>query len=763
MLFQTVGCITDTAPCDDITSRLLTLTPGSRYVRVRYRKHNATAEWSDGYESSFNLAYPFSGDAEVNIWLLSDVHTGHVDHAPGYFTGAITDIDGVVTLDYAFVLGDITQTGVSGEFTDYKTARDTSDLSRRYWYEVCGNHDYEVGVFKSELDYDSLYYTVDIENIHFIIIGENPPGEVWGEMPSEFRTFLDDELADNTDKNLIVLTHFGVKDTTYITDSEYLTPDADIQVIIAARRIDAWFCGHMHYDARDDLIFHDTFALYDGVDISHTIYTGHLALSDSLEISESLGIKFCYPGANQSKFGTFVYGQRKYGMNVSICEKVAIVENLLIKFNGTIIKGISDTIAISESLSRTVEYNLPLADSLAISDSPLAPAGTIEISLADSLTISEAVLGQNTLSLSDSIDFGLSLEIESTEAVSYKTMWRFLVKDSSGNVVASLVNARNRWFVERLNQQGEAGFILDADDANCNTTILNLGVNELYIYYKESLMWAGQLVSARKIAKGDDIYWEVLAKDWVALLGKRFCGVESVREFTTTDAGVVAWTLIDEAQDLANGDFGITEGTIESSINRSSKYDKKNVLAAIRELSNQGRDGEANYGFDFEITPQKVFNVYYPYKGTIRNGVVFRYPGNCEDFEAFVDTWGIVNHEWGMGRHWTGETAIVSRSDATSQTTYKRREAIKSYNDMSVLAFLQDMVWQDIQWLKDPQTIIRFEARVDNKVGINDYNVGDGVTVICDKFDIDEWLWVYERKTAIGDNDEPRVTLVVGN
>ena len=66
-----------------------------------------------------------------------------------------------------------------------------------------------------------------------------------------------------------------------------------------------------------------------------------------------------------------------------------------------------------------------------------------------------------------------------------------------------------------------------------------------------------------------------------------------------------------------------------------------------------------------------------------------------------VDSWGIVNQEWGLGKHWTGNTAVVSRADATSQTTYKRREAIKNYSDMSVLAFLQDMVWQDIQWLKD--------------------------------------------------------------
>ncbi len=405
-----------------------------------------------------------------------------------------------------------------------------------------------------------------------------------------------------------------------------------------------------------------------------------------------------------------------------------------------------------------------LADSLSISESG---GNDLVKPLADSLSIADSSGGGLTKSLSDSLNilaWAPALNLTELDLGGIKSKWKFKIKNpNTGKWVANLQNARKRWFVERLNDQAEAGFILDADDVKCTAAILNLGVNELHIYYGNTLKWAGQLASVRKIAKGDDIYWEVLVKDWVALLSKRFCGVESLKEFTTTDAGVIAWTLVDETQSLANGDFGITEGVIDISQTRSPVYDKKNILEAIKELSNIGKDTESNYGFDFEITPLKVFNIHYPYKGTIRDGVVFRYPNNCEDFEALVDSWGIVNHEWGLGRHWTGQTAIVSRSDATSQTTYKRREAIKNYRDMSVLAFLQDMVWQDIQWLKNPSTVIKFVNRVDAKTGIDDYNVGDGVTVVCDKFNIDEWLWVYERKVEIGDDDELRVSLVVGN
>jgi len=345
-----------------------------------------------------------------------------------------------------------------------------------------------------------------------------------------------------------------------------------------------------------------------------------------------------------------------------------------------------------------------------------------------------------------------------------KSEWRYKIKDpATGKFVASLTNARSRWFTQRLNDESEAGFVLDADDAKCIESILVLGVNELHIYFGSTLMWAGQPATIKKVVKEDDVYWEITAKDWVAHLGKRFCGVEDLREFTTTDAGQIAKTLIQETQALANGSFGITYGTIQASIVRSPSYDRKNILDAIKELANQGDDGSASYGFDFEITPAKVFNVYYPYKGTIRNEVVFRYPDNITNMEALVDSWGIVNQEWGMGKHWTGNTAIVSRSDVTSQLTYKRREAIKNYKDMLTLEFLQDMVYQDVQWLKDPSMVIKFDARVDSKTAITAYNVGDGVTVVCDKFNIDEWLWVYERKIEIQENDELKVSLVVGS
>ncbi len=486
------------------------------------------------------------------------------------------------------------------------------------------------------------------------------------------------------------------------------------------------------------------------------------SFTEDVSIAEGVLVKKC-PSVNKSVFGTFKFGQRKFGKNIDICTPVNISEDLVTKTNGNIVKTLSDNLSISENKELLLNTKRSISDSVSINENVLASCSHI-LTLEDNIFFSESVAGQTTMGLDDVLTPIEDLaDIGYSEGSSLKSDWKFLIKNSAGQTIASLTNARKRWFTQRLNDESEAGFILDADDEKCNASILVLGVNELRIEYKGNLLWAGQLVSARKTAKGNDVYWEVLAKDWTALLGKRYCGVETIREFTTTDAGEIAWALISEAQALTNGSFGITLGTIEPSIVRSPTYDKKNILEALKEMANAGQDGSASYGFDFEVTPEKVFNVYYPYRGTIRENVVFRYPGNCEDFEALVDSWGIVNQEWGLGQHWTGNTAVVSRADVDSQLLYKRREAIKNYRDMSVLTFLQDTVYQDVQWLKNPSTVMRFSSRVDAKSGILNYEVGDGVTVVCDKFDIDEWLWVYERKIDIGDNDQLKVTLTVGD
>jgi hypothetical protein len=276
-------------------------------------------------------------------------------------------------------------------------------------------------------------------------------------------------------------------------------------------------------------------------------------------------------------------------------------------------------------------------------------------------------------------------------------------------------------------------------------------------------MFGGQISSVRKVAEGNNRYWEVTAVQFFNLLEQRYCGynkstgLSDPREFTTTQAGTIAWTLIDETQDETNGNLGITHGVIQDSVARTKSYEKKNIAEAIVELADN------DYGFDFEITADKVFNVYYPMKGTIRDDVVFRYPGNCLNMECMENGLDVVNSELGLGRHWGGQEIYYIVDDVTSQVAYGRREKIASYKDVEMQTYLNNMVTEDISWNKDIHQVVKFKAFVDAKTDLGAYGLGDSVRVVADDFDIDEQLFVYERQVSIDEADSVTVALTLGD
>lgn len=475
----------------------------------------------------------------------------------------------------------------------------------------------------------------------------------------------------------------------------------------------------------------------------------------------SAGVPVNWTTATPNKFGMVKFGTTKFGMNVHAGETQDYLDELLRKYNDKILWDLDDTISFSESIIKGITLNL--SDSLSIDESVIT-SQFFDRELSSTLAIAENVANQTTLNISDIIPAKVDLlEISLEEGIVLSTGWKFLIRDSSGKYIASLVNARARWFKEALNHGGSAGFIIDATDDNCTEDILAINQNELIIKYKGYDMFGGQISAIKQIADGNNIYWEVVAKQFFNLLEKRYCGynkstgLSEPREFTTTDAGTIAWTLIDESQNEVNGDLGITQGTIQSSVNRTKSYERKNIAEAIIELADN------DYGFDFEITPDKVFNVYYPFKGTTRDNVVFRYPGNCEEMEVLKDGWDMVNHELGLGRHWGGQEIYYVVDDATSQGTYGRREKIASYKDVEIQAFLNDMVTEDVAWNKDINKIIKFKSFIDDKSDLYMYELGDSVRVIADIFDINENLFVYERAVEIDDNDTAVVSLTLGD
>lgn len=766
MLYQNIGALIIEGYNSAPHSRVIFFTPGNDYAVIKAR-YGGT--WLPEYEETIQLPYAYSGDSILKIWLVSDIHVEYKEEANTNFTNAIQDIDDNVGVDYVLAIGDLAH--YETYLSDYVTIRNTSDVPASNWIEVAGNHDVTSGGsgFLSTLGYSDFLNIVNINNITIVVMGHDV-SELNANLSTEELTFLENALNTYKNTNIFIACHFPVKDTTYGSNLISIVEEDSnaIKTLLSTYRAEAWFHGHLHYDLSDgdlSILSPRCLYLYDEIPIDYDISIKDEYLEDSLEIEENVKLSPCIENTvRQSKYGEFVYAQDKYGMNVRICEEhCSIEEDFLTKVNGEIWKTLDDSLDISEDISLEVDFSLSLDDSISISEDILTEQG-FYLSLDDSVPISESVGNGITLNLSDSLSIDdTGIYIERLTSTIPKTNWKFYIRDSAGNYVASLVNARGRWFKEGLNQGGSAGFILDTDDENCTEDILKINQNELIIIYKGFEMFGGQISTIVKKAEGNVKYWEVTCKQFFNLLEQRFCGynkstgLSEPREFTTTDAGTIAWTLIDESQSETNGDLGITQGTIQTSLNRTKTYERKNVAEAIKELADN------DYGFDFEITPDKVFNVYYPLKGSLLYDVVFRYPGNCLSMECTLNGWEVVNHELGLGRHWGGQEIYYVVDDVSSQVDYGRREKIASYKDVEIQAFLNDMVEEDIAWNKDINKVVKFSAFIDTKSDLYMYELGDAVRVVADDFDINEMLFVYERQVNIDDNELVSVNLTLGD
>jgi hypothetical protein len=165
----------------------------------------------------------------------------------------------------------------------------------------------------------------------------------------------------------------------------------------------------------------------------------------------------------------------------------------------------------------------------------------------------------------------------------------------------------NREYSYQLNRAGKASFTVPITVERLQRFDIYLGVTRLLIYRENALIWAGVVWEIQEEAGGDDGSIIVNCVEIFHILSeKRYTS----NSYTSTDAGQIAWGLINTTQGLTGGDLGITQGTIETTQNRDRNYFDESIGEKIIQLT------EVINGFDFLITPSikdntlSVFNVY---------------------------------------------------------------------------------------------------------------------------------------------------------
>lgn len=348
--------------------------------------------------------------------------------------------------------------------------------------------------------------------------------------------------------------------------------------------------------------------------------------------------------------------------------------------------------------------------------------------------------------------------------------WTVEIYDPSGNRVADLVGKSLTRKIQKVRNRADTinlSYDIDTIKKLCNTIgitmwqLFAVNQNEVRIKRNGGVVSAGQIVRVQPSVDGDQRKVDIIAVGWFDLLGAR--KLNTAQSFTAEDAGQIAWGLIDYTQNLTNGDIGITLGSIGTSVDRDRNYEsEKNIKDAIIQLS------EVQNGFDFEVTWDKKFNVYYPKIGTLRNNVILKYPGNIRALNFTRDGLGMANQVTARGSG-TGEDAFkITVDDLVGQGSYTLRQKTVDFSDVSQEDTLTEHANEELTFATkftdipdvtlDPKTAPEFGS----------YGIGDELPIRVDEdFDIFEPVNNTYRIDAmdieIGVNNEENITLKMMN
>jgi len=321
----------------------------------------------------------------------------------------------------------------------------------------------------------------------------------------------------------------------------------------------------------------------------------------------------------------------------------------------------------------------------------------------------------------------------------------FIVKVINSGATQEWELPTSSWdFTEELNKDRSGTFNFDREVVNKIAEaydqkpefIFSGAYREIYLYDETTLLYSGYVSEV----SFDDNTVKVATKGFFNLLDKRVTNSERI--YTADDSADIAWDLIDYTQTLTNGDFGITRGAHPTTKDRDRTFRYDNIKQSIEKMSSN----EVKDGYDFEVDYLKIFNIYYPEKGTERRSVILEEGFNILKYsvkKTFINAMANQVIVFGAGQD---EDALVEVRDA--ETVYKENffllQTTLSEKDVSEVATLQDKGDKYLDVYKYPRKELTINATYTNPT-FAEYLIGDRLPVKIPNYDIDQLYRLYKR------------------
>lgn len=297
-------------------------------------------------------------------------------------------------------------------------------------------------------------------------------------------------------------------------------------------------------------------------------------------------------------------------------------------------------------------------------------------------------------------------------------------------------------FTEELNGHGSIEFTLPIDHADVTTDNFAVGERELHLFRTpnggvETLVWGGKLW----IAEVND--WEVRFEGygWLFDLERRYVNGDyaEVKDQFGISNDMIQYTqgrAGNPWSQPADADIGISIEAGSSGVTRKAVVcieERQTIMDVIKDLSG------ALHGFDFEITPNKVFKNYYPFR-TRATTVMFDGAENIFRYGLTKDATELTTDVWAVGEDEDCAIPTMYRTfDSDARTTFGLLEGQADFESGSrgkdkEQALLEEVANEQLRVGKDPRFQPEFIVPTplqDDTTGIEfgDVIVGDAVSL----------------------------------
>ena len=298
--------------------------------------------------------------------------------------------------------------------------------------------------------------------------------------------------------------------------------------------------------------------------------------------------------------------------------------------------------------------------------------------------------------------------------------YRVVVANINGSEIDE-IQTKNLGFGFALNDPGSVDFTMHLMDPKCTQTLMDPGKREIHIYRGTSLVWGGYLWYA--VPSLDEMQVRFSGEGYLSRFGRRT--IDSTLTYTTVDQFQIGWNLIAFTQAKTNGDLGITRGSgATSGVTRDRTYpfwERSTVLDMLQEL------GAVDNGFDFEITPNRVYNNYFPSKGSTL-GTIFELGKNIDGLSYDIDASNMATEISAIGAGDGTNTCIAVAVDVTARGTFGLLQDTISVTDVKNFSTLQDHADEELRVKKGARWQPQLNV-VTSDPPFGSFSVGDTATI----------------------------------